>query len=1282
MKQILKQKRAAGILMPVFSLPSPYGIGSFGKAAYDWVDFLVEAGQSYWQVLPLGPTSFGDSPYQSFSAFAGNSYFIDLDLLCEKGLLKKEECAAVNWGGDKSRVDYYTIFKQREPLLRKAFSRFEERTALETFRTSRSAWIDDYALYMAIKAEMGLKSWTEWNDDVRLREQGALDIWRKKLENDIVYHIFVQYLFSLQWGNLKTYANGKGISIIGDIPIYVAMDSADVWANSGLFLLNEDRMPIEVAGVPPDGFSDTGQLWGNPLYRWDVLERDGYSWWIERLRSCFEMYDVLRIDHFRGFESYFAVPFGSKTAEDGKWRKGPGLDFISEINRRLNCESSIIAEDLGFLTAEVRELLKRSGYPGMKVLQFAFDSREESDYMPHNYERHCVVFTGTHDNDTVRGWFSNATSSDIKIAREYLGVTDGGDEVQAFIRAALGSVADLVVIPIQDYLGLGSEARINIPSTVGGNNWQWRVDAGVINSALAKKIARLVKIYSRENKRINLKENSFMDFKTGLEKAIKNLECKSLLELYNVVGKTAVEQVTPGWRSSREGKKACYLSMEFLIGRMIYSNLMNLGVMEEFKQVFEQNGLDANMFEEVEDAALGNGGLGRLAACFLDSAATHDLPLDGYGIRYKYGLFKQYFHDGFQCETADDWTKFGDPWSVRREKERVKIEFKDQSVWAVPYDMPVIGYGGKTVNTLRLWQAEAVCDFSFSVFNEQRYNDAYLERSLAEAISSVLYPNDDTDEGKKLRIKQQYFFSSASLQNILREYKAKHGSDFSKLADSYAIQLNDTHPTVAIPELLRILISVENLTFEEAYDIAFKTFAYTNHTIMAEALEKWDVGLFCSVIPDVYPYVIMLQNKLKQDLHNRGINGAEQIPYYIVDENHRIHMARMAVYATHSTNGVAALHTEILKHDALKEWYAVYPERFSNKTNGITQRRWLGLCNPGLASFITDRIGDKWLTELGELKRLEAYANDDNSLRQFAEIKRHNKERLAAHIRLHEHGFELNTESIFDVQVKRLHEYKRQLLNALSILDIYFSLKDGSLNDFYPMTFLFGAKSAPGYKRAKGIIKFINEIAKLVNLDPDTKDKLQVLFVQNYNVSYAEKLIPAADISEQISTAGTEASGTGNMKFMLSGAVTLGTYDGANIEIVEQAGVENNYIFGAKVEEIRKIEDSYNPKKLYFENDRIKRVLDCLINGMFNDGHTGAFRDIFDSIIEGTSWHRPDQYYLLLDFESYVDTKLRANRVYRDRLGFTRQCLINTANAGTFSSDRTIKQYANEIWKI
>ena len=774
----------------------------------------------------------------------------------------------------------------------------------------------------------------------------------------------------------------------------------------------------------------------------------------------------------------------------------------------------------------------------------------------------------------------------------------------------------------------------------------------------------------------NVKEILALDFGKDMKEA-------TTIELYQAVSKAAMAETGLDFvrkAKEAEGKKACYLSAEFLVGRLVYNNLLSLGLLHQFGELMSENQRDMREFEEIEDAALGNGGLGRLAACFLDSGATIGANLNGYGIRYKYGLFKQTIENGFQKEWPDDWTKAGDPWSVRTEEDKVLIHFKGQDVWAVPYDMPVIGYGGKKVNLLRLWQAEAVQEFNFDLFNEQNYDKEAKERTAASAISAVLYPNDSTKAGKQLRLKQQYFFSSASLQDMIRTYKKKHGSDFSKFSAEYAIQLNDTHPTVAIPELLRILMEEEGLTFPKALKIAKETFAYTNHTIMAEALEKWDVDLFKSVIPQVYKYVVMLQKALRKELAKLGVVEDSQEQYDIISGN-LIHMARMAIFASHSTNGVAQIHTEILKNDALKEWYAIYPERFNNKTNGITQRRWLALCNQELSGFITDKIGSGWVTDLDKLKKLEAFAEDEEVLQKFDEIKKLKKQQLAEYV-LAKEGVELNANSIFDIQIKRLHEYKRQLLNALSILDIYFGLKDGRIKDFYPTTFIFGAKAAPGYYRAKGIIKFINEIAKLVASDPEVNDKLKVVFVQNYNVSYAEKLVTAADVSEQISTAGTEASGTGNMKLMLNGAVTLGTYDGANVEIVAEAGEENNYIFGKRVEEIEAMKGDYNARALYEAEPRIKRVVDTLVDGTFSDDGTGMFEELYHALLDGAHWHQPDHYFLFADFISYCDAKLQVNRDYQDTLAFRKKCFLNTANAGKFSSDRTIRDYVEDVWKL
>jgi starch phosphorylase len=761
----------------------------------------------------------------------------------------------------------------------------------------------------------------------------------------------------------------------------------------------------------------------------------------------------------------------------------------------------------------------------------------------------------------------------------------------------------------------------------------------------------------------------------------KSIKEADTVELYNAVSKAAMKNTKTKWETPTSGKTACYFSLEFLTGRLIYSNLLNLGLLNQLSELFNENNIDIGIFEDIEDAALGNGGLGRLAACFLDSAATEGITLNGYGIRYKYGLFKQFFKDGFQKETKDDWQRFGDPWSLRKEKEKVKIEFRNQTVYAVPYDTPVIGYGAQKVNTLRLWQAEPVQAFDFKLFNDQKFDQAVIEKNEAQAITSVLYPNDESDKGKKLRLKQQYFFTSASLQDIMSNYRKKHGNDFSHFADEYAIQLNDTHPVVSIPEFIRLLVTEGNVSFGKALKIAKQTFAYTNHTIMAEALEKWDVKLFKSVLPNVYRYIVLIHKALQKEIGTMGITGEAKKSYMIIDEDGKINMARLAVFATHSTNGVAQIHTEIIKNNVLKEWYKIYPERFNNKTNGITQRRWLALSNMELSGFITDKIGNAWVTDLDKLKNLEKVKNDHDIIDQFMKIKHIKKQQLADYVKRQE-GITLNPDFIFDVQVKRLHEYKRQLLNAFSILDIYYGIKDGRIQNFYPTAFIFGAKAAPGYFRAKAIIKYINEISKKINNDPDVNDQIKVIFISNYNVSYAEKIIPAADVSEQISTAGTEASGTSNMKFMLNGAVTLGTYDGANIEIVQQAGEENNYIFGARVEEIEKISSKYRPQNLYKQNPRIKRVVDSLIDGTFSDGETGMFRELYDSLLIGASWHKADHYYLLHDFILYCDAKIKVNSDYKDRFHFTQKCFLNTANAGKFSSDRTIKQYASEIWEI
>ena len=742
-------------------------------------------------------------------------------------------------------------------------------------------------------------------------------------------------------------------------------------------------------------------------------------------------------------------------------------------------------------------------------------------------------------------------------------------------------------------------------------------------------------------------------------------------ELHEALGQAVMMSIADNWSNSKRTRmhqrKAYYFSAEYLIGRLVYSNLYNLGILDEMKQLFAARGVDLAVLEDIEDAALGNGGLGRLAACFLDSAASTNIPLSGYGLRYKYGLFKQSFDaDGSQKEAADDWSKYGDPWSYRRYNHTVKVEFPDHTVLAVPYDVPIIGYETNNINTLRLWQCEPETPLDFNAFNNQDYLRALDEKNKAEDITRVLYPNDSTWEGKRLRIKQQYVLSSASLQDMLRTYKVAHGNDLSHFADFYAVQLNDTHPAMSIPELIRLLM-LEGMDFEQSFSIAQRTFSYTNHTVMGEALEKWDLDLMRSVVPAIVDIILRIDERLKREAPN----------LFIVKDN-TAHMANLSIYVGSYVNGVAAIHTEILKNDCFKDWYHMYPQRFQNKTNGVTPRRWMGLCNPELTQLIRYRVGGDFLKDMDKLTKLKPMIDDD-MVRQFNAVKRTKKEQLCKVIAEKE-GVQLNPDFIFDVQVKRLHEYKRQLMNALSIVDIYFRLKNGELPNFHPTVYIFGAKSAPGYARAKAIIRYINRIARMINNDPAVADKLKVVFVQNYNCSYAEHIIPAADISEQISPAGTEASGTGNMKLMLNGAVTLGTLDGANVEIAQEAGMENEYIFGHTVEQINACKDSYYARGIYDTNPYLHRALDTMVDGTVPTDD--AQRELYHSLLDGASWHKPDHYFVLLDYASYMDAKLKANADYADRLNFGRKCLLNIASGAKFSSDRTIAQYASEIWHV
>ena len=789
----------------------------------------------------------------------------------------------------------------------------------------------------------------------------------------------------------------------------------------------------------------------------------------------------------------------------------------------------------------------------------------------------------------------------------------------------------------------------------------------------------------------------------------KTIEEAHEYELYYAVSRAALEYVVEKWYNTKktyakkQAKQTYYLSAEFLMGRFMGNNLINLRINDVIRETLDEFGVDINKLEDSEmDAGLGNGGLGRLAACFLDSLATLKLPGHGYGLRYKYGMFEQKIENGFQVEYPDDWTKYGDPWSIKRVDRMFEVKFggqievhKDEygkeyykminteTVLAVPYDVPVIGYGNDTVNTLRLWEARSPEGFDLKLFNDQTYLQASAKAVEAEDISRVLYPNDTKKDGKQLRLKQQYFFTSASLQDIVRRYKSIYGNDFSRFADKIAIQLNDTHPVVAIPELMRIFLDIEKLGWDESWNICKKVFAYTNHTILSEALEKWDIPLFQPLLPRIYQIIEEINRRFITELQQKYPGDWHRINKMSIIGNGQIRMAWLAIVGSHKVNGVAELHTEILKNSELKEWNELYPEKFLNKTNGITQRRWLLKANPELASLITELIGDKWITDLYELKKLEKYLDDDNILNRVSEIKFNNKQRLANYIK-ETTGIVVDPHSIFDIQVKRLHEYKRQLLNVLHIMDLYNKLKDNPYLDVEPRTFIFGAKAAAGYRRAKGIIKLINSIAEVINNDSSINGKIKVVFLENYRVSLAEKIFPAADVSEQISTASKEASGTGNMKFMLNGALTLGTMDGANVEIVEEVGDDNAFIFGLSAQEVEAYEanNEYNPHEEYVNVEGLKKVIDQLADGTYDDNHTGIFKELQNSLLYGVDGSRPDVYFLLKDFASYREAQDKLQNAFKDKREWTRKALKNIANAGKFSSDRTIAEYAKEIWNI
>ena len=777
--------------------------------------------------------------------------------------------------------------------------------------------------------------------------------------------------------------------------------------------------------------------------------------------------------------------------------------------------------------------------------------------------------------------------------------------------------------------------------------------------------------------------------------------------VYQAVALAVKDMIIDRWIAThkeydkQDAKIVYYMSMEFLTGRFLGNNIISLCEQKEIEEALSELGFDLNSIEDQErDPALGNGGLGRLAACFLDSLASLGYPAYGCGIRYRYGMFKQQIRDGYQIEVPDEWLKDGYPFEIRRAEYATEVKFGGyvetewdgkrnhfvqkgyQSVMAVPYDIPIVGYGNNVVNSLRIWDAQPVNTFNLSEFDKGDYQKAVEQENLAKTIVEVLYPNDNHYSGKELRLKQQYFFISASVQRAIKKYKEKH-DDIHKFYEKASFQLNDTHPTVAVAELMRILLDEENLEWDEAWEITTKTCAYTNHTIMAEALEKWPIELFSRLLPRVYQIVEEINRRFVAQIQQRYPGDNEKIRRMAIIYDGQVRMAYLAIVGSFSVNGVAKLHTEILEKQELRDFYEMMPEKFNNKTNGITQRRFLLHGNPLLADWVTDKIGNEWITDLSNIKKLSVYVDDEKCQQEFMNIKYQNKIRLAKYIKEH-NGIDVDPRSIFDVQVKRLHEYKRQLMNILHVMYLYNQLKDNPNMDIVPRTFIFGAKAAAGYKRAKLTIKLINNVADVINNDKSIGGKLKVVFIEDYRVSNAELIFSAADVSEQISTASKEASGTGNMKFMLNGALTIGTMDGANVEMAEEVGKENMFIFGASADEIINLENNggYNPMDIFNNDQDIRRVLMQLINGYYSPQDPELFRDIYNSLLNTQSSDRADTYFILKDFRSYAEAHKKIDQAYRDEKWWARTAMLNTASAGKFSSDRTIEEYVRDIWHL
>ena len=1250
--------RSSGVLMHITSLPNAFGIGSFGQSAYDFVDFLVETKQTYWQILPLTTTSYGDSPYQSFSAVAGNTHLIDFDLLTQMGLLKEADYASVNFGDDPTSVDYERVFYARRPILEIAVKNFLENQSFQAdfkhFEKSNRLWLDDFAEFMAIKEHFGNQALQKWDDKKAVaRDPKTLEKYRTMLVDQIQYFKVTQYFFFKQWSELKHYANQKGIKIIGDMPIYVAADSVEVWTKPELFQLDKERNPLFVAGVPADQFSATGQLWGNPLYDWEEHKKQGYAWWIHRIEESFKIYDVLRIDHFKGFSDYWQVDGKAEVAKDGSWQPGPGYDLFKAVKEQLG-DLPIIAEDLGNIDDKARKLLADCNYPGMKILQFGFeDVSGKSLDSPHYCIPHSIVYTGTHDNDVTNGWYNGLTDQQQQYINDYTHRSEDESICQAMIRQLFATVSNTAIATMQDVLDLPASSRMNVPSTIGGN-WQWRMQQSDLTQDKKDFLAKMTTLYQRANQeKTMIKFSTFVKNETN--KSLEQLSDKeTYIQLLNYVKALSAD------KPKNTGKrKVYYISAEFLIGKLLSNNLINLGVYQDIKAELESAGKSLSHIEDIEpEPSLGNGGLGRLASCFIDSMSTLGLNAEGVGLNYHYGLFKQVFKKNEQHAEPNDWIE-DNSWLIPTDIS-YEVPFKKFTLTSKLDRIDVLGYKKDTKNYLNLFDIKSVNPKLIKKGIE------FDKTAIEENLTLFLYPDDSDKNGELLRIYQQYFMVSNAAQLLIDEAIAR-GSNLHDLADYAYVQINDTHPSMVIPELIRLLTEKHQIKFAEAVEIVRNMVGYTNHTILAEALEKWPLAY----LDEVVPHLVVIIKKLDKLVRAEYQDPAVQI----IDKQKRVHMAHMDIHFSNSVNGVAALHTEILKNSELKAFYVLYPEKFNNKTNGITFRRWLEFSNQALAAYIKELIGDEYLHDATKLEKLLAFKDDKKVHQQLAKIKFENKLALKAYLKENK-GIELDEDSIIDTQIKRFHEYKRQQMNALYVIHKYLEIKAGKLPK-RKITVIFGGKAAPAYVIAQDIIHLILCLSELINNDPKVNKYLNVHLVENYNVSVAEKLIPATDISEQISLASKEASGTGNMKFMLNGALTLGTMDGANVEIAELAGAENIYTFGKDSESIIKLyETAGYVSKEYYENDKdIKRAVDFILNpAVVKLGNKTRLERLYNELLN------KDWFMTLIDFNAYVDAKEQILADYEDQDSWNEKVVHNIAKAGFFSSDRTIAQYNADIW--